>query len=321
MGSYSIRIELQGGGGKPGLLGGEVPERADIRIWNWNTVAVGGKGSVYWQYAPEPAGIESPGFGLTGFRGEDTERSLAASEMAQSFNHPRLNRAVPVPARNVIYVSRKSDVLCFSSERREEMYAGSLSGVYRAAYESGTAVRFLHEDYVEELLDGTVDCLYLPMTLVLSERELAIMGQFIEQGGTLVAEACPGLYGTDGLLDFESRALNEIFGLEHKEIQAAPEWGEVRAEWTDASLGSGTFTGRFYRQLVIPGEECRIAARFADGGACSYSARSGERPGYMDRHLPLYQYEHKQAGTEDEGTRKLLTLWMDQSGILSSGRS
>ncbi len=313
-GKLFYQVELQGGGGKPGLLGGEVPDAADVRIWNWNTVAAGGKGSVYWQYAPEPAGIESPGFGLTGFRGEDTQRSLAAGEMARNLNHPRLDRAVPVPARNAIYVSRKSDVLCFSSERREEMYAGSLSGVYRAAYENGIAVRFLHEDYVEELLDGTVDYLYLPMAIVLSEKEVTIMRRFVEEGGTLVSEACPGLYREDGAVDFESRALGELFGLDHKEIQAAPEWGEITAEWKNVPWARGTFTGRFYRQLVIPKEECRILAQFPDGEPAVVLRNLGRGQAVWIGMYPSYQYEHRPCGTEDEATTKLLIHWMHKSG-------
>lgn len=311
-GKMFYQVELQGGGGKPGLLGSEVPDGADIRIWNWNTAAVGGKGSVYWQYGPEPGGIESPGFGLTGFRGEDTQRSLSAKEMALSLNHPLLDKAKQVPAQNAVYVSRKSSVLCYSSEKREEMYAGSLSGVYKAAYVSGIAVRFLHEDYIEELLDGTIKFLYLPMTLVLSEKERRIMADFVKMGGTLVAEACPGFYGPDGLLDQESTALNEIFGIQHKEIQAMPEWGETKADWTNPVYGSGTFTGRFYRQLVIPGKEVSVAAEFADREPAVTVRKTGKGNAVWIGTYPSYAYEHGEEA--DEGTRKLLTRWMMPGG-------
>lgn len=311
-GKLFYQVELQGGGGKPGLLGGEVPDAADIRIWNWNTVAAGGKGSVYWQYAPEPAGIESPGFGLTGFLGEDTQRSLAARKMAEKLNHPRLDEAVLVPALNAVYVSRKSDVLCYSSEKREEMYAGSLSGVYKAAYESGIAVRFLHEDYIEELLDGTIRFLYLPMTLVLSERERKVMEYFVERGGILVSEACPGLYGSDGLLDQQSVVLNDLFGLGHKEIQALPQWGEVTAKWTDTAYDTGTFTGRFYRQLVSLGSDTQTVAEFADGEPAVTVRRFGKGQAIWIGTYPSYQYEHLEG--EDEATRRLLTRWMAPGG-------
>ena len=54
------QVELQGGAGKAGLLGGKVPSAEDIRDWNFSVIAAGGKGVLYWQYAAEPAGTESP---------------------------------------------------------------------------------------------------------------------------------------------------------------------------------------------------------------------------------------------------------------------
>ncbi len=329
-GKLFYQVELQGGGGKPGLLGGEVPAGADVKIWNWNTVAAGGKGSVYWQYAPEPAGVESPGFGLTGFRGEDTERSLAAGQMAGLLNQPWLESARRVPCQNAVYVSRKSDVLCFAAERREEMYAGGLSGVFKAAYETGTAVGFFHEDYIAELPEAAVKFLYLPMTLILSPQEQEILGQFVERGGTLVAEACPGLYRPDGLLDQESAALNRIFGLEHREIQAMPEWGEVTAHWieeaeaqrTDRADGSGArspqpFTGLFYRQLVIPGPEARVLAAFEDGEPAVTERMLGEGRAIWIGTFPSCRYERWEEA--DEGTRDLLTKWMVPGGYEQIG--
>lgn len=312
------QVELQGGGGKPGLLGGEVPMPEDIRIWNWNTAAAGGKGSVYWQYAPEPAGIESPGFGLTGFQGEDTPRSREAGKMAGRMKQSWLDEAVPVPARNAIYVSRKSDVLCYASERREEMYAGSLSGIYKAAYESGIAVRFLHEDYAKELLSGTVDFLYLPMALVLSQREKDILEKFVKSGGTLVTEACPGLYGEDSLLDQEGRFLREVFGVSHKEIQAVPEWGTVSVQWMlENTCEEKRFSGRFYRQLVIPGEQAQVLARFEDGEPAVTRHTFGNGQAIWIGTYPSYEYE--QGDSTDGGTRKLLTRWMIPGGYSEIG--
>lgn len=42
-GKLFYQVELQGGAGKPGLLGGEVPDAGDVKIWNWNTKSAGGR--------------------------------------------------------------------------------------------------------------------------------------------------------------------------------------------------------------------------------------------------------------------------------------
>lgn len=312
-GKRFYQVELQGGAGKPGLLGSEIPDTGDVKIWNWNTAATGGKGTVYWQYAPEPAGIESPGFGLTGFAGEDTPRSLAAAESAGALNLPELDGARRVPAENAIYVSRSSDLLTFAAERREEMYAGSLSGVYRAAYERGIPVRFLHEDYMDELIKGTIRFLYLPLPLVLSERETEILARFVENGGTLVSEACPGLYRPDGLLEQEGRALRRLFGLGHREIVGIRDWGTVKARFENGS----EFSGKWYRQLVEPGQDVHVLARFEDGEAAVTECLFGKGRAVWIGTYPSYYHEHAfelDRGKLRNGTRELLTRFMEPGG-------
>ncbi|MEI6877046.1 MAG: alpha-amylase family protein, partial [Spirochaetota bacterium] len=243
------QVELQGGGGKAGLLGGEVPDARDITLWNFNTIAAGGKGVLYWQYAPEPAGVESPGFGLTGFRGENTERSQAASACAKRLTLPALDRARRILSSNAIYLSRHSETLCFCAERRDDLYATSVAGAYKAAYLESIPVRFVHEDYVELMAAEGVKVLYMPMTLVVSDRERRALLSFVEEGGTLVAEAGVGLYDAGGKLDQECLTLEEIFGLEHIELQALPQWGFVRTAGSDRIP---SFSGKQYRQLVKP---------------------------------------------------------------------
>ena len=257
------QVELQGGAGKPGLLGGLVPTAQDVTLWNWNTSAVGGKGSVYWQYAPEPAGLESPGFGLTGFLGENTPRSKAAAECAKTLTAiPHLEHARSAKICNAVYVSRSSDLLCFAADRQESLYATGLSGAFQAAYRSSIPVRFFHQDYIDELPGSGIQTLYLPMPLVLSAHEVEVLGRFVRVGGTLVSEACPGLYREDGLLEQNSAALYELFRLRHVGIEASPELGQVEARWLE---NDAPFYGRLYRQVVQPCEGAQVLAVFADG--------------------------------------------------------
>ena len=267
------QVELQGGGGRNGLLGTEVPTKRDITLWNWNTLAAGGKGVVYWQYRPEPAGLESPGFGLTGFQGENTERSLAAGACAVELNTPALDQATRVLPVNGIYLSRTSEVLCYCDERREILYAESVTGIYEAAYESRIPVRFVHADYVDNLWEEGLRVLYMPMPLSLSGREIDALKRFVRCGGTLVTEAFPGLYDEGGHLDQNSRALRELFGVGHVEVQNIEQDQTVRLYPAD---NAPPFSGRLYRQVVSPEETVSVLASFADGLPAMTSCRYGQ---------------------------------------------
>ena len=197
------QAELQGGAGVPGFLAHKVPNKEDIRIWNWNTVAAGGKGVVYWQYAPEPAGMESPGFGLTGFDGENTERSEEAGRCARLFKEYQLDKSRLVPAVNGIYLSRNADLLLFAAGAQEEKYAHSIYGVYQTSIEAGIPVRFVHGDYMASAWDEGLRVLYVPMALSLSDEEQREILDFAGKGGRVVLEAAAGLYSEMGKIRME----------------------------------------------------------------------------------------------------------------------
>ena len=115
---------------------------------------------------------------------------------------------------------------------------------------------------IERLLDTEIWVLYLPMLLNLSQREVQMLGRFVENGGTLIGEAFPGLYDESGLLDLSADALGELFGLEHKEVQATEDWGRVPIRMI--STGE-QFYGSDYRHLTIPQAGTEVVAEFADG--------------------------------------------------------
>ncbi len=266
------QVELQGGGGKAGLLGGEVPTARDIRLWNYSTVASGGKGITYWQYAPEPAGVESPGFGLTGFRGENTERSLEAAKCAKELNHPLLACSRRVSAENAIYLSRTTSVWFYGAERREELYAQAIQGFYQAAFRNCIPITFVHQDDVEDIFDSGIRTLFLPVPMVLSKAETEGLRKFVQSGGTLVSEAFPGLYDETGLLDQNSDTLMQLFGLYHVEVQGlGPEESAVALK-----NGGELFRGTLYRQVVRPMEGTEVIAVFPDGAPAMSEYRIGQ---------------------------------------------
>ncbi|MDY0289849.1 MAG: beta-galactosidase [Sphaerochaeta sp.] len=302
------QVELQGGGGKPGLLGGEVPTPEDISVWNYNTVACGGKGTIYWQYAPEPSGVESPGFGLTGFKGEETPRSRSASRCAIELNNAMLDDAKRVCETNAVFVSRKISLLNFAAGRLEELYAKSLSGVCKAAYAKGIPIRFIHEDHLDSLLTSSIKVLYVPMPLVLGATAQLAFRQFVQQGGTLILEACAGLYHETGELDFGGTFLLDMMGLEHREVQAIPEKGDLAV-----IAGEKTIEGTLYRQLVTETKEGVCSGRFPDGEPAVKTRSLGLGTVIWVGSFISLSYEN----SGDHETGEYLASLLDQSGYLA----
>ncbi|MCL2126662.1 MAG: beta-galactosidase [Treponema sp.] len=300
-----FQVELQGGGGKHGLLGGDVPTEEDIRIWNYNTVAAGGKGTIYWQYAPEPAGLESPGFGLTGLKGENTPRSLSAARCAAELSLGILDRARRAPITNAVYVSRKSDLLCFASERREELYAKSLSGFFKAAYVKGIPCRFFHEDHIASLPESGIKVLYLPMPLAIGSAEADAFAEFVSSGGILVSEACPGMYDETGLLDYDSAILKKLFNIDHVEVQ--PWDGKTPVT---VSGGNLSFNGLWYRQQAKAGEGVIAGGFFPDGAPAFTEYRLGKGRAFWIGTYPAACFETG----NDAATGNFLASFLDGGG-------
>ena len=254
------QVELQGGAFKGGLLGSLVPSAEDIRQWNLNVIASGGKGVIYWQYSPEPAGMESPGFGLVNANSSDTPRSLSAADCARRFNQKYLTEAKRVLPQNGIYLSRTSDLLTYAV-REETKYNHSFKGIYKILLDRGIPVRFIHEDYLDKIMSEKLKALYLPMTLALSDKEKALLIKFAYDGGTLIVEGCTGMYNENGKMDMSFSFLHSLFGMENIGIAAIKE----EHLYTKLLNDSKSFGCMYYRQLFEKADDkCKVIAYFSD---------------------------------------------------------
>lgn len=299
------QVELQGGAGKAGLLGGLVPSETDVRQWNWNVIAAGGKGVVYWQYAPEPAGMESPGFGLIDSLGGDTPRLMSASKCARQFNQDYLTKAKRVPSVNGIFLSRDSDLLTYAA-KEEEKYNASFVGVYNALTDRGIPVRFVHQDTFSRSMQENLTTLYLPMALSLSKEEQRALLAFVQNGGKLIVEGCTGMYGVNGEMDPAFSFLQELFGMNHVTLEATQE------EFSHASGECFAFNSAWYRQLFrTRAEDAVVAACYADGTPAMLTRRVGKGTAVWLGGFVGAAYER----TMDEETGRLIASLFDLIGF------
>jgi beta-galactosidase GanA len=296
--------ELQAGAGKWEAQGSAVATPDEIRLWNWSAAAGGAKGLLYWQWKPEPSGLEAPGFGLTTIDGELSERTEAACECATVFNSvPGFDRAERVPALNGIYVSRSADLCLHAANQGERLYAKSLYGVYRACFDNGVPVRMVHADEFQAGLPQGLQALYAPMAIALSSFELAQLKAFVVGGGTLIAEACPGLFNEKGVLQQSWDWLEELFGVSKQEVD--------HVETVQIRCGEASFTGKYYRQdfqCVRP--DVIIHAHFEDGRPAVFEKKLGRGRAILIGSLPSL-------GVSLDGDAKsgqYICQWMNKNG-------
>jgi beta-galactosidase GanA len=299
--------ELQSGGGLWGAFGNPVATPDEIRLWNWNSLAGGAKGILYWQWKPEPSGLEAPGFGLTHLDGRASERTDAASEIARRFaDEERLRDAIPVPAVNGIYVSRTTALFTFAAGRSDSLYAASLYGAYRAFFQKGIPVRFVHGDRLRDAYDNSLRMLYVPAALALSHNEQSSLINFIKRGGTLVIEAGTGLFDQTGTIQPETSLLEEFGGLRGQIVESHD---QIEVQWTATNDFPSKFFGRYYKQFFNSlGPDVQVLAHFETGEPAVCSRTVGEgRIVWIGTFCAA-------ANTEDAGDARPITEWAFGNG-------
>ena len=299
--------ELQSGGGLWGGFGSPVATPDEIRLWNWNSLAGGAKGVLYWQWKPEPSGLEAPGFGLTDLDGRPSERTDAASEIARRFwDEERLPDAKPVQAVNGIYVSRTTALFAFAAGRSDSLYAASLYGAYRECFQERIPVRFVHGDRLSGVYATGLRMLYVPAALALSHHEQFALIEFVKLGGTLVIEAATGLFNETGTIQPANALMEELAGSK-SQIVESHDW--IPVQWTASNNSHGKFLGRYYKQFFRSlDSDVEVLAHFETGEPAICLRAVGE--GRLVRVGTLCAA----ANTDDATGRRPITQWAFRNG-------
>ena len=211
--------------------------------------------------------MEAPGFGLTTIDGEPSPRTQAAADCARAFNAvPGFDQAHRVPACNGIYVSRNTDLFLHAAHNGEFLYTKGLYGAYKACFDAGLPVRMVHADHLTAAIDEGLSVLYMPVAFALSVTEQTGLLEFVERGGTLIAEACPGLFDDTGTLQSSWDFLDRVFGLSKQEIDAVDQVDILFEPDHVLTPEHSGFHGRYYRQdFLAQARDVAIIARFSDG--------------------------------------------------------
>lgn len=219
------QTELQGGRGRrDGTRSTPQPKPENVQMEMWNAMAAGARGTLFWQWRPELLGPESPGYGLCAPDGSPTGRSDAAGQFAAMVaRHPELKDLKPVTPSIGLFVSRKSAIHCFGTDRNIDIYKQAVMGAYRLFLDADIPVEFVHEDQIDKSgVPEGIQSLYLPMPAALSDQTVSGLCGWVRNGGNLITEAAPGEYTELGWHrgSVPPAQLREVLGLYSHETDA-----------------------------------------------------------------------------------------------------
>jgi len=283
----------------------------DIRVWNWNVLAAGGKGLIYWcwrdEYAPM---MELGSYGLCDLAGSPSSRAEVASKFARfADEHSNLllqSRVIPSESGILLYPD--SQLFLYASEAGDDtLYTNSILGTYKAHYDSNRQVDFVyHEQLKKEVNQYNV--VFLPAPIMLGKELAEDIKEYVKSGGTIISDALPALYHDKS---WESSkvpglGLDEVFGCEShgwdhldSEVKLIPD--------ADATLEipeTAAFTSEFVKEVLSP-TTGTVIGRFSDGMPALIANKFGNGHAILAGTLLGYTYWKR----EDETLRQLIVNW------------
>jgi beta-galactosidase len=140
-------------------------------------------------------------------------------------------------------------------------------GTYRGFLENGVQPDWVHIEDID-----AYDLLYFPYPIMLTAAQGALLAAWVERGGTLIAEACPGYFGDRGHVGTTqpNLGLDAVFGAREEEVEFMPDIGDrIRFAHAGETVHGGGFLQSYH---TTTGTEC---GRFADGRIAMVENRHG----------------------------------------------
>lgn len=136
-------------------------------------------------------------------------------------------RARPVRGEVGIIFAPESNIFNYLQQGSTDWYAESARGAYQGFFDLNFQADWVHIDDVmpEDGQPAAYRLLYLPYPIHLRPGSAAKLRAWVEQGGTLVSEGCPGYYGDGGKAGTiqPNLGLGEVFGARERYVEFTPD--------------------------------------------------------------------------------------------------
>ncbi|WP_421726152.1 beta-galactosidase [Bauldia sp.] len=271
---------------------GRVAEPEDIRVWTMTSFSGGARGIMNLRYRPLLDGPLFGAFGSYGMDGSRTPRSDMASAMAKWANDQAqkpVMAARPVGGDIGILIAPETQQWAYllNYQGQFDTYPAAMWGAYRGFFDNGLQPDWVHIDDMD-----SYDALYAPYPIMLTREHARRLAAWVETGGTLISEACPGYFGDRGKVGTvqPNNGLDVLFGARESEVEFMPDIGD-RIRFTHDGL---TLTGGGFLQ--------------------SYTLASGEARGaFTDGRLAMVENTHGDGRTLLIGTHPSVGYYRDEA--------
>ena len=219
---------------------GRVPTAADVRLWNMTSFAAGVRGLMYNRWRPLLDGPLFDSLAAYAMDGSRTPRSEMAGRIAQWANdkdQAALWQSRPVRGEIGIVFDPETAIFCNLQQGREGHYAGAARGAYRGFFDNGIQADWVHIDDI-----AAYDLLYLPHPLMLSRATAERLSRWVEGGGSLISEGCPGYFGDRGRAGTTqpNLGLDRLFGARQEYVEFLPDLvRDLKIDVKDADVAPG----------------------------------------------------------------------------------
>ncbi len=237
--------EFQGGPISTSLHYGRKPTANDLRVWMLSGLACGMTGISFWNHRVERFWKEANGFGLLDPLGDSSARIQAVSHIGKAIQRQGEFFSHSQPPRAQVALLVNEDLYHFFQACNGDViqhYRYNMRGYYARLWRMGIAVDFLDAHQVAEAELMHYKAAILTMPLSLDAEYFRHLIAFAEQGGLLIAEACPGRwdkYGWSTLTQLVESG-EAFFGVEHKDLVLVKE-PNAGARWMPYERRYGEF--------------------------------------------------------------------------------
>jgi beta-galactosidase len=202
---------------------GRIARPEDVRYWDMTSFMAGATGLLYLRWRPLLDGPLFGAFGPYAMDGSRTDRSEMAAEIANWVADPAqeaLWRSRPVQGDVGIVVVPETQIFTYAQQGNTDVYAQSMQGVYRGFFDANIQADWVHIDHIDEY-----DLLYLPFPVMLNRETADKLRGWVESGGTLITEGCPGYFDDVGHVGTSqpNLGLDALFGARESYVEFTPD--------------------------------------------------------------------------------------------------